>query len=63
MSYNKDPHWIEAKHAGTDINGRPFAKRERVFYFPLSKTIVSGEPAKVAARKFETERQDEEGSR
>lgn len=57
--YSNDPRWISAKYAGTDINGRAFAKGERVFYYPSTRTIVSGAAAEQASREFESAAMDE----
>ena len=54
-----DPHWITAKYPGKDRDGRVFAKGEMVFFYPNTKTILSGEPAKQAARDFAAESQDD----
>lgn len=56
-----DPRWITAKFASKDRNGLFFAKGERVFYYPLTKTVLAGEAAEQAARDFEAARSDEEG--
>jgi hypothetical protein len=51
--YRNDPRWIVAKYAGKDRNGVPFAKGDRVFYYPSTKTMLAGEAAEQAARDFE----------
>lgn len=57
--YSNDPRWINAKYAGTDRNGRQFSRGERVLYYPLTKAILSGEPAAQAMRDFEAAMADE----
>ena len=59
--YKGDPHWIIAKYPGTDAHGRPFAKGERVFYFPNGKRIYAGPAADEASARFESERADDKG--
>jgi hypothetical protein len=51
--YNNDPCWITAKWPGKDANGLAFSRGERVFYYPLTKTILAGEAAKQASADFE----------
>ena len=59
-SYARDPHWITAKYAGIDANGTPFAKGERVFYFPSGKQLFAGQAGREASARFESERADED---
>ena len=54
-----DPRWITAKFAGADRDGNPFPKGARVFYYPLTKTILTGTAADQASREFESQRADE----
>jgi hypothetical protein len=58
--FSGDPRWITAKYAGTDKDGVPFRKGERVFYYPVSRTILTGDKAEQAARDFEAAKFDEE---
>ena len=58
--YSADPRWIVAKYDGADSKGAAFKKGARVFYYPNSRTILSGEAAEAAAREFDAARQDEE---
>lgn len=61
MRYSRDPDWMNARYAGTDINGRKFTKGERIFVYPYpSHRIISGEAAEQASRDFEAARFDEE---
>ena len=59
-SYRSDPRWITAKWPGKDRDGAEYKKGDRVFYYPLTKTIVAGEAAEKAAREFASDRADEE---
>ena len=54
-----DPYWMTAKYPGRDRNGKSFNKGDQVFYYPRTKTILSGEEAAQAARDFEAARFDE----
>lgn len=58
--YSRDPYWITAKYPGVDRNGRPFKKGERVFYYPIDRTIISGPEAQAAAEDFEAAAFDED---
>ena len=58
--YPRDPFWMEAKYPGKDKNGKPFPKGTRVFYYPLTKTILTGEEAEQAARDFNAASFDED---
>jgi len=61
-SYARDPHWIIARFAGLDANQFPYKKGDRVFYFPAGKRIYAGAAGLDAARRFESERADEDVS-
>lgn len=54
-----DPHWMVAKYAGRDKNGKTFKKGEKVFYYPQTKTILTGADAQQASRDFDAVRFDE----
>lgn len=58
--YSGDPYWLTAKYPGVDNKGRPFKKGERVFYYPRTKTILTGEDAERAAAEFEAAAFDED---
>jgi hypothetical protein len=60
MGYRDDPRMITARYAGTDANGRAFAKGARVFYYPRDKRIISGEAAEQAERDFAAAAADED---
>ena len=59
--YSRDPYWMTAKYPGKDKNGKPFRAGERVFYYPLTKTVLTGAEAEAAARDFDAARFDEDG--
>ena len=54
-----DPYWMVAKYPGKDQKGRPFKKGERVFYYPRTKTTLTGPEAEQASRDMESARFDE----
>jgi hypothetical protein len=58
---SRDPRWTISRFAGTDKNGNSYKKGDRVFYYPATKAVLAGTAAEDAARRFEAERQDEEG--
>jgi len=51
--YSGDPYWTTAKYPGTDANGHPFRKGDRVFYYPRTKTILTGDAAERASAEFD----------
>jgi hypothetical protein len=55
-----DPYWMTAKYPGKDRNGKPFRKGDRVFYYPLTKTFLTGPEAEAASRDFESHAFDED---
>lgn len=58
--YSGDPYWTTAKYPGTDANGRPFRKGDRVFYYPRTKTILTGDAAERASAEFDAAAFDED---
>ena len=52
---------MTAKYPGKDKNGKPFRAGERVFYYPLTKTVLTGAEAEAAARDFAAHAFDEDG--
>lgn len=54
-----DPYWMVAKYPGKDHKGNPFKKGDRVFYYPRTKAILTGEEAQQASRDFDAARFDE----
>jgi hypothetical protein len=58
--YKTDPRWIITRFAGKSNDGKSeWKKGDRVFYFPLTKTILSGAAAETAAARFASESADE----
>lgn len=58
-SYPRDPYWLTAKYPGKDAKGKPFKKGERVFYYPNTKTFLTGKDAEKASKEFEAAKADE----
>lgn len=58
-SYSNDPRWIIARRAGVDARGQKFDAGDTVYYYPLTKVILTGEAAKQAAREFQAALDDE----
>lgn len=56
-----DPYWFTAKSPGTDSKGKPFKKGDRVFFYPRTKTTLTGPEAEKASREFDMARADEGG--
>lgn len=54
-----DPYWMVAKYPGKDQKGRPFKKGERVFYYPRTKTTLTGPEAEQASRDMDSAQFDE----
>lgn len=54
-----DPYWMDAKYPGKDSKGRPFKKGDRVFYYPRTKTFLTGPDAEQASRDMDAARFDE----
>ena len=54
-----DPYWVVAKFSGKDNKGRPFKKGDRVFYYPRTKTFLTGPEAEKASRDFDAAVADE----
>jgi DNA-binding ferritin-like protein len=48
-----DPYWMTAKFPGKDSKGRPVRKGDKVFYYPRTKTMLTGEEAEKASREFD----------
>lgn len=55
-----DPYWMTANFPSKDSKGRPVRKGDRVFYYPRTRTMLSGAEAEEAARDFDAARADEE---
>jgi len=54
-----DPYWMVAKFPGRDTKGNPFKKGDRVFYYPRTKTFLTGPDAEQASRDMDAARFDE----
>jgi hypothetical protein len=50
---------MTAKYPGRDHKGNPFKKGERVFYYPRTKSFLTGEDAEQASRDFDSAKFDE----
>jgi hypothetical protein len=62
MRYRNDPRWITAKWASKCAcsNCCPIKPGDKVFYYPLGKSLFVGECAQRAAGDFQAARFDEE---
>jgi hypothetical protein len=58
-SYSGDPRWITAKFNSTDSKGNVVRKGDRVFYYPRTKAILTGQEAESAAAQFASAAADE----
>ena len=58
--YGGDPFWMKAKYPGVDANGNRFERGEKIFFYPRTKTILTGEQAEEAAREFGAMAADED---
>lgn len=57
-AYGGDPHWTKAKKDGVDSEGRPVRKGDRVFLYPNTGRMFTGEEAKKAERDFDAHSAD-----
>jgi hypothetical protein len=57
--YSGDPYWTTAKFNSTDANGRTVRKGDRIFYYPRTRTVLTGPEADKAAAEFAAAAQDE----
>jgi hypothetical protein len=58
-SRGRDPYWTSAKFDSTDANGNIVKRGDRIFYYPDSKTVLTGDAAEKAAGEFNAATQDE----
>ena len=58
-SYKSDPRWIVAKFDSMS-NGTMVRKGTKCWYYPATKTILTGEAAEQAALDFYAARSDED---
>lgn len=56
---NRDPYWTTARYSGQDANGRPVKKGDRIFYYPNTRTLLTGPEAEKAAAEFHAAASDE----
>lgn len=59
-NYSNDPYWTTAKFNSTDKLGNPIRRGDRIFYYPRTKTVLTGEAAEKASREFDAAKQDED---
>jgi hypothetical protein len=57
--YSGDPYWTTARFNSTDASGNPVKKGERIFYYPRTRTVLTGAAAEQAAAEFAAAAQDE----
>lgn len=57
--YGNDPRWIITKYPGNDSRGFHVPVGTRVFYYPLTRRMLTGAEAEKASREFEAARFDE----
>lgn len=58
-SYSGDPRWMDARFPSKDASGNPVKKGDRIFYYPRTKTVLTGAAAEKASAEFEAARFDE----
>ena len=58
-SYSGDPYWTTARFNSTDANGNAVKKGDRIFYYPLTKTVLTGAQAEQASAEFQSMAADE----
>jgi hypothetical protein len=56
---NQSPYWTTAKFNSQDAHGNPVKKGDRIFYYPSTRTVLTGEAAEQAARDLDAARFDE----
>lgn len=57
--YSRDPYWTTAKFNSTDANNRPVKKGDRIFYYPATRTVLTGAEADKASAEFNASKMDE----
>lgn len=57
--FPRDPYWTTAKFNSTDSAGRPVKKGDRIFYYPGTRTVLTGAEAEKASREFACAAADE----
>jgi len=56
---NGDPYWTTAKFNSTDANGAQVRKGDKIFYYPRTRTVLTGQSADKASAEFSAAAQDE----
>lgn len=51
--YKGDPYWKRAKSSGTSADGLPYAKDDRVFFYPRTGATYAGDGAIRASADFD----------
>lgn len=54
-----DPYWTTARFNGRDADGNQVRTGDRIFYYPLTRTVLTGAKAEQAAREFAAAADDE----
>ena len=58
--YKGDPYWTTARFNSTDKNGKPVKKGDRIFYYPQTRTVLTGTEADAASAEFSASVADED---
>ena len=58
--YKGDPYWTVARFNSVDSIGRPVKKGDRIFYYPKTKTVLTGAEADAASAEFSASAADED---
>ena len=53
------PYWTAAKYDCVDSMGRQVKTGDRIFYYPSTKTVMTGEEAEAASREYQSTLFDE----
>ena len=56
---NQDPYWTYARFNSIDADGQPVKEGDKIFYYPASRTVLTGEKAEQGARDLESEQFDQ----
>ena len=54
-----DPYWTTARFNSKDANGKPVKKGDRIFYYPLTRVVLTGAEAEKASNEFDAACADE----
>ncbi len=55
----RDPYWTTAKFASSDATGNPVKKGDRIFYYPNTRTVLTGPTAEKASADLAAAKMDE----